>query len=133
LRIIYQLNNSISSIPIIFSFSRRFWDHTSHLRKLENLDLSYIIFNDSILSYLRGFSYLKSLNLSGDMLLGSTTVNDKVVKSLDFFRQFIRRFPRAEEGGGERERELKWEEVRNVGSKWTELCVTYSFLDSLTN
>uniref|UniRef100_A0A3N7ERB0 Uncharacterized protein n=1 Tax=Populus trichocarpa TaxID=3694 RepID=A0A3N7ERB0_POPTR len=45
-----------------------------HLRKLENLDLSYNIFNDNILSHLRGFSYLKSLNLSGDMLLGSTTV-----------------------------------------------------------
>ncbi|KAI9393840.1 hypothetical protein POPTR_005G008600v4, partial [Populus trichocarpa] len=48
---------------------------SSHLRKLENLDLSYNMFNDNILSYLGGFSSLKSLNLSGNMLLGSTTVN----------------------------------------------------------
>jgi hypothetical protein len=33
---------------------------------------------------MRGLSSLKSLNLSGNMLLGSTTGNGKVVKSLDF-------------------------------------------------
>ncbi|XP_011011146.1 PREDICTED: uncharacterized protein LOC105115816 [Populus euphratica] len=33
------------------------------------------MFNDNILSYLGGFPALKSLNLSGNMLLGSTTVN----------------------------------------------------------
>jgi hypothetical protein len=100
LRIIYQMNNSISSILIIFSFYllciswlwltlknnslAGFEIISSHLGKLENLDLSYNIFNDSIFSHMRGLSSLKSLNLSGNMLLGSTTGNGKVVKSLDF-------------------------------------------------
>ncbi|KAI5593576.1 hypothetical protein BDE02_03G023000 [Populus trichocarpa] len=49
---------------------------SSHLGKLENLDLSYnYIFNDSIFSHLRGLSSLKSLNLSYNELTGSTTVN----------------------------------------------------------
>jgi hypothetical protein len=46
---------------------------SSHLGKLENLDLSYNMFNDIILSHLQGFSsLLSSLNLSTNMLLGST-------------------------------------------------------------
>ncbi|XP_061980431.1 cuscuta receptor 1-like [Populus nigra] len=49
---------------------------SSHLGKLENLDLtSNNIFNDSIFSHLRGFSSLKSLNLSYNELTGSTIVN----------------------------------------------------------
>ncbi|KAI5593536.1 hypothetical protein BDE02_03G020300 [Populus trichocarpa] len=61
-----QLTGSINSFEII----------SSHLGKLENLDLSYNnIFNDSILSHLRGLSHLKSLDLSDNVLLGSTTVN----------------------------------------------------------
>ncbi|XP_052309066.1 receptor-like protein 1 isoform X4 [Populus trichocarpa] len=47
----------------------------SKLRELESLDLSYNRFNDSDLSYLCEFPSLKSLNLSGNMFLGSTTIN----------------------------------------------------------
>jgi len=34
-----------------------------------------------------------------------------------WLRGWRRWFPRVEEGGRERERELRWEEVRNVGPK----------------
>eukprot|EP00258_Populus_trichocarpa_P037410 XP_024453429.1 receptor-like protein 13 isoform X3 [Populus trichocarpa] len=69
-----QLTGSINSFEII----------SSHLGKLENLDLSYNIFNDSILSHPSGLSSLKSLNLSGNMLLGSTAVNGS--RKLDFLQ-----------------------------------------------
>ncbi|XP_061980426.1 cuscuta receptor 1-like isoform X2 [Populus nigra] len=75
-----QLTGSINSFEII----------SSHLGKLENLDLSYNIFNDSILSHLSGLSSLKSLNLSGNMLLGSTAVNGS--RKLDFL-QSLRSLP----------------------------------------
>uniref|UniRef100_A0A6N2KWT3 Leucine-rich repeat-containing N-terminal plant-type domain-containing protein n=1 Tax=Salix viminalis TaxID=40686 RepID=A0A6N2KWT3_SALVM len=45
---------------------------SSQLRKLERLDLSYNSFNN-ILPHLCGFSSLKTLNLSGNMVSGSTT------------------------------------------------------------
>uniref|UniRef100_A0A6N2KVW8 Leucine-rich repeat-containing N-terminal plant-type domain-containing protein n=1 Tax=Salix viminalis TaxID=40686 RepID=A0A6N2KVW8_SALVM len=45
---------------------------SSQLRKLERLDLSYNGFNDNILPHLCGFSSLKTLNLSGNMVSGST-------------------------------------------------------------
>jgi Leucine-rich repeat (LRR) protein len=52
------------------------------LRNLEELDLSYNKFNDSVLSSLSGFSTLKSLYLSENMLTGSTGLNGKVVNHL---------------------------------------------------
>jgi Leucine-rich repeat (LRR) protein len=51
----------------------------SGLRNLEELDLSFNELNDSILSYLGGFSTLKFLDLSYNMLTGSTGLNGKVV------------------------------------------------------
>jgi len=51
----------------------------SGLRNLEELDLRYNKFNDSVLSSLSGFSFLKSLDLSGNMFTGSTSLNGKVV------------------------------------------------------
>ena len=98
-RIRYQLNNNISSILIIFSFYLLIMPFVSslwltiinnslagfeiisqHLGKLENLDLSYNKLHiDSILSPLSGLSSLKSLNLSGNMLLRWINVNGKVV------------------------------------------------------
>ncbi|XP_061981770.1 cuscuta receptor 1-like [Populus nigra] len=75
-----QLTGSINSFEIISSL----------LGKLENLDLSYNIFNDNILSHLSGLSSLKSLNLSGNMLLGSTAVNGS--RKLDFL-QSLRSLP----------------------------------------
>jgi Leucine-rich repeat (LRR) protein len=51
----------------------------SALRNLEELGLSYNKLNDSILSYLGGFSTLKFLDLSYNMLTGSTGLNGKVV------------------------------------------------------
>ncbi|KAI5587075.1 hypothetical protein BDE02_05G007300 [Populus trichocarpa] len=47
----------------------------SGLRNLEELDLRYNKFNDSVLSSLSGFSFLKSLDLSGNMFTGSTSLN----------------------------------------------------------
>ncbi|KAG6782043.1 hypothetical protein POTOM_011430 [Populus tomentosa] len=70
-----ELTGSFNSFEII----------SSHLGKLENLDLSSNnIFNNSILSHLRGLSSLKSLNLSRNMLLGSTAVNG--LRKLDFLQ-----------------------------------------------
>ena len=68
---------------------------SSHLGKLENLDLSHNIFKDNIFSHLRGFSSLKSLNLSYNELTRSTTVNGKVLlftipfEISEFFWQFV--------------------------------------------
>jgi len=81
LRIIYQLNNSslwltLRNINSLAGFEII----SSHLGKLENLDLSYNnIFSDSIFSHLRGLSSLKALNISSNILLRSRTVNGKVV------------------------------------------------------
>ncbi|KAJ6928585.1 hypothetical protein NC652_012651 [Populus alba x Populus x berolinensis] len=47
----------------------------SGLRNLEKLSLRYNKLNDSILSYLGGFSSLKSLDLSKNMFTGSTGLN----------------------------------------------------------
>ena len=44
---------------------------SSRLKKLENLDLSWNYYNDSIFSSLTGFSSLKSVNLSDNELTGS--------------------------------------------------------------
>jgi len=94
LRIIYQLNNSISSILIIFSFyiwciSWAHYDLLLETTLLQVLRSYHHIWGNSrtwtwaiiysTLSHLHGLSSLKSLNLSGNMLLGSTTINGKVV------------------------------------------------------
>jgi hypothetical protein len=49
---------------------------SSRLKKLENLDLSWNQFNDSIFPSLTGFSSLKSLDLSRNQLTGS--INSKL-------------------------------------------------------
>ncbi|XP_011038947.1 PREDICTED: LRR receptor-like serine/threonine-protein kinase GSO1 isoform X2 [Populus euphratica] len=46
---------------------------SSRLKKLENLDLSWNQCNDSIFSSITGFSSLKSLDLSDNLLTGSST------------------------------------------------------------
>ncbi|KAG5244633.1 LRR receptor serine/threonine-protein kinase [Salix suchowensis] len=58
---------------------------SSQLRKLEWLDLSNNSFNDHIFPHLCGFSSLKTLSLSGNMVSGSTTCLDglKNVEQLD--------------------------------------------------
>jgi Leucine-rich repeat (LRR) protein len=76
LRIIYQLNNSISSIQIILLWCVSlpgFEVLSSKLRKLEVFDLSENPFNDdkNILSFFNGLSALKSLDLSANQLTGS--------------------------------------------------------------
>ena len=86
LRIIYQLNNSISSFfstHLIISFQYALEEHhagfkvlSSRLKKLENLLLSGNQCNDSIFPSLTGFSSLKSLGLSRNQLTGS--INSKL-------------------------------------------------------
>lgn len=56
LRLTYS-NNSFAGIEVL----------SSQLKKLENLDLSFNRFNDSVLSHLCGFSSLKYLNLTGNI------------------------------------------------------------------
>ena len=65
----FASNNFLSGFQVL----------VSGLRQLEELDLSDNKFNDSILSSLNGFSTLKSLDLSRNMLTGSTSLNGKVV------------------------------------------------------
>jgi Leucine-rich repeat (LRR) protein len=85
LRIIYQLNNSISSFfstHLIISFQYALEEHhagfkvlSSRLKKLENLLLSGNQCNDSIFPSLTGFSSLKSLDLSYNELTGSGIIH----------------------------------------------------------
>ena len=97
LRIIYQLHSSSLWLTLRNNPLAGFEIISSHLGKLENLDLSYNTFNNSIsiFSDLRGLSSLKSLNLSYNELTGSTTVNGKVLlftipfEISTFFWQFV--------------------------------------------
>jgi Leucine-rich repeat (LRR) protein len=77
----FILHIIIKALPLTYSnnFLAGFDALPSKLRELESLDLSYNRFNDSDLSYLCEFPSLKSLNLSGNMFLGSKTINGKVV------------------------------------------------------
>lgn len=56
LRLTYG-NNSFAGIEVL----------SSQLKKLENLDLSFNRFDDSVLSHLCGSSSLKYLNLTGNI------------------------------------------------------------------
>ena len=95
LRIIYQLNNSSLCLTLRNNSLAGFEIISSHLGKLENLELSYNTFNDNIFSHLHGLSSLKFLNLAYNKLTGSTTVNGKVMlftipfEISGFFWQFI--------------------------------------------
>jgi Leucine-rich repeat (LRR) protein len=51
---------------------------SSRLKNLENLDLRDNQYNDSIFSFLSGFSSLKHLDLSYNQLTGSTGINSKL-------------------------------------------------------
>jgi len=62
---------------------------SSRLKKLENLYLSDNQCNDSIFSSLTGFSSLKSLDLSGNEVTGSSTGINSKLHSLKKIEDFI--------------------------------------------
>ena len=67
--IVFASDNLLSGFQVL----------ASGLRNLEELDLSSNKLKDNILSSLGGFSTLKSLDLSGNMFTGSSSLNGKVV------------------------------------------------------